>query len=112
MSFLDITSVVRVASLFKEIHIMVIRKTLVLAAILASTGFVAIQTSGAQAEQFYTSSASRSGPPADAKVDDSIVVVRHKHLASDTILNAADSTADVPLYTSSASRSGPPADAK
>lgn len=91
---------------------MVIRKVLVLATILASTGFVAIQTTGAQADQFYTSSASRSGPPADAKVDDSAFLLGHKHVKSDTIFNATDSTADVPLYTSSASRSGPPADAK
>ncbi len=91
---------------------MVIRKVLVLGAILASTGFLAIQTSGAQAEQFYTSSASRSGPPADAKVDDTIVLVRHKHVTADTIFNAADSTAGGAFYTSSASRSGPPADAQ
>lgn len=91
---------------------MVIRKALVLATILASTGFVAIQTTGAQADQFYTSSASRSGPPADAKVDDTTVLVRHKHVNPDTIFAATDSTTGDVFYTSSASRSGPPADAK
>ena len=95
---------------------MVIRKVLVLATILASTGFVAIQTTGAQADQFYTSSASRSGPPADAVLNDSandtFILVRHKHVRPDTIFSATDSTSDAPLYTSSASRSGPPADAK